>query len=85
MKLTTTEQRLLELLQTGHTREDIVAATGGHPIYLAKVLKAMTDRGLLEATIRPAVPRRTVWRAKVKLALVPIDTASLTDGAQGTA
>ena len=85
MKLTSTEQKLLELLQTGHTREDIVLATGGHPIYLAKVLKAMTDRGLLEATIRPAVPRRTVWRAKVKLALVPIDTASLTDGAQGTA
>lgn len=84
MKLTSTEHRLLELLEIGHTRQELVKKTGGHPIYLARVLKSMTDRGLLEATYWPAVPSRLSYRAKVRLELVPISTAPDMDGgAQG--
>lgn len=80
MKLTTTEQRLLELLQVARTRAELVEMTGGHPIYIARVLKSMTDRGLLETTYRPPVASRMEWRAKVRLALVPNDMAPASDG-----
>ena len=84
MKLTKTEQRLLELLQVPRTRGELVEMTGGHPIYIARVLKSMTDSGLLETTYRPPVASRMEWRAKVRLALVPIDTAPATpSGVQG--
>jgi hypothetical protein len=82
MKLTSTEHRLLEILQVGHSRQELVAKTGGHPIYLARLLKSMTDRGLLEATYRPPVQSRMEYRAKVRVDLVPISTAPETAGAQ---
>jgi DNA-binding MarR family transcriptional regulator len=76
MKLTSTEQRLLALLQVPRTREELARLTGGHPVYIARVLKSMTDRGLLETSHRPAIASRLEWRAKVRLELVPNDTAS---------
>ncbi len=82
MRLTKTQARILDALQTPMSRQQLAAAIDAHPTYCARALKAMIDAGLVEL-IRPS--SAFTYRAKGKLALVPIDTASLTDGAQGTA
>lgn len=79
MRLTKTHQRILDALQVGRTRQDLAANIGSHPGYCAKALRQLVDAGLVEA-VKPT--QEWTYRAKAKLALVPIETASLTDGAQ---
>ena len=83
MRLSKTQARILDALQTPMSRRDLATAINAHPTYCARALKEMVDAGLVEL-INPQ--RAFIYRAKGKLAFVPLDdTASLTDGAQGTA
>lgn len=78
MRLTKTQQRILDALQTGMTRQDLAAMIGSHPGYCAKALRQLIDAGLVEA-VKPT--QEWTYRAKGKLALVPFDMAPTTDGA----
>jgi len=72
MKLNKSQQAILACLQTPKTRAEITAEVGGHPTYLAKILKGMIELGLLEAFYLPAPPARLVYRALMRLELVAV-------------
>lgn len=85
MRLSKTEERVLNALQVGHTRESLVAELGGHPMYIARVLKKLVNAGLIDAT---PPKRQWTYLAKVKLELVNLDrtgeqAVQLVDNAQG--
>lgn len=79
MRLSKTQARILDALQTPMSRRDLATAINAHPTYCARALKEMVDAGLVEL-INPQ--RAFIYRAKGKLAFVPIDTASLTGGVE---
>jgi len=82
MRLSKTQARILDALQTPMSRQELAAAVGAHPTYCARALKAMIDAGLVEL-IRPS--SAFTYRAKGKMALVPFDsTAPCDSGAQVT-
>lgn len=79
MRLSKTQARILDALQTPMSRQELAETIGANPTYCAKALKAMMDAGLVEL-IRPS--KAFTYRAKGKLALVPFDSmAPTTDGA----
>jgi hypothetical protein len=81
MRLSKTQARILDTLQTPMSRHDLAAAIGAHPTYCAKALKQLIDAGLIEM-LRPN--KAFTYRATARLALVPIDTAPATPvGVQG--
>lgn len=78
MRLSKTQARILDALQTPMSRQELAAAIGAHPTYCARALKAMIDAGLVEL-IRPS--SAFTYRAKGRLALVPFDDMTpATDG-----
>lgn len=78
MRLSKTQARILDALQTPMSRQELAAAIGAHPTYCARALKAMIDAGLVEL-IRPN--SSFTYRAKGRLALVPFDDMTpATDG-----
>lgn len=78
MRLSKTQARILDALQTPMSRQELAAAIGAHPTYCARALKAMIDAGLVEL-IRPS--SAFTYRAKGRIALVPFDdTTPATDG-----
>ena len=80
MRLSKTQARILDALQTPMSRRDLATAIKAHPTYCARALKEMLDAGLVEL-INPQ--RAFIYRAKGKLAFVPFDsTAPETAGVQ---
>lgn len=77
MRLSKTQARILDALQTPMGRQELAALIGAHPTYCAKALKEMLDAGLIEL-IRP--DKTFTYRAKGRLAFVPYDTTPMTDG-----
>lgn len=78
MRLSKTQARILDALQTPMSRQELATTIGAHPTYCARALKAMIDAGLVEL-IRPS--SAFTYRAKGKMALVLFDDMTpLEDG-----
>lgn len=78
MRLSKTQARILDALQTPMTRRSLAEHISAHPTYCARALKEMVDAGLVEL-MNPQ--KAFIYRAKVRMAWVPVDDmASASDG-----
>ena len=56
MRLSKTQARILDALQTPMGRQELAALIGAHPTYCAKALKEMLDAGIAREVARMVLP-----------------------------